>query len=232
MSVDQVVSALETSGWWSSSRWELWQYIDGHRPTELKRKVGSALLCDAVSGCSLGAGGCIMNVQSSKVGVGWGRFRAARMASTAKHIAELCSEGFATCLVACFGGIDTKLRMLPRTVSVARFWYDGHRDLGQCLSGLDFKTCTDCIRDDDCCCCCCCMFVPAGMANILAAMAQYTPQLISGPAITSSSILPMKTAEDLEAWERLDDVIMVRCDVMASVSFCAALVTYSSASSC
>lgn len=60
-------------------------------------------------------------------------------------------------------------------------------------------------------------FVPAGMANILAALAQHAPQLSSGAAITSSSILPMKTVEDLEAWERLDDVIMVRC-VMISVS--------------
>eukprot|EP00775_Hariotina_reticulata_P006495 gene6495-6723_t len=47
-----------------------------------------------------------------------------------------------------------------------------------------------------------------GMANILAALSQHVPQLSSGAAITSSSILPMRTAEDLEAWDRLDDVIM------------------------
>jgi hypothetical protein len=69
------------------------------------------------------------------------------------------------------------------------------------------------------------------MANILAALAQHAPHLSSSAAVTSSSILPMKTAEDLEAWERLDDVIMVRC-VMALVICGAAMVPYSSASSC
>uniref|UniRef100_A0A383VGD9 NAD(P)-binding domain-containing protein n=1 Tax=Tetradesmus obliquus TaxID=3088 RepID=A0A383VGD9_TETOB len=48
-----------------------------------------------------------------------------------------------------------------------------------------------------------------GMANIVAALAKHAPGIASaGSGISSSSILPMASAEDLAAWERLDDVIM------------------------
>ncbi|WIA12335.1 hypothetical protein OEZ85_012388 [Tetradesmus obliquus] len=48
-----------------------------------------------------------------------------------------------------------------------------------------------------------------GMANIVAALAKHAPGVASaGSGISSSSILPMASAEDLAAWERLDDVIM------------------------
>lgn len=49
----------------------------------------------------------------------------------------------------------------------------------------------------------------AGMANILAALSQHAPAVAAAKAVSSSSILPMTTAEELQAWERLDDVIMV-----------------------
>lgn len=53
------------------------------------------------------------------------------------------------------------------------------------------------------------------MANILSALKQHCPALAAVAATpqlsvgSSSTILPMKTADDLEAWEKLDDVIMV-----------------------
>jgi hypothetical protein len=47
------------------------------------------------------------------------------------------------------------------------------------------------------------------LANIMAALKQHAPGIAAGSSISSSSILPMSTAEDLAAWERLDDVIMV-----------------------
>lgn len=53
-----------------------------------------------------------------------------------------------------------------------------------------------------------------GMANILSALKQHCPALAAVAATpqlsvgSSSTILPMKTADDLEAWEKLDDVIM------------------------
>jgi hypothetical protein len=56
----------------------------------------------------------------------------------------------------------------------------------------------------------CCSIVRAGLANIVAALAQHAPGVSAGKGISSSSILPMATAEDLAAWQRLDDVIMVR----------------------
>ncbi|KIZ06137.1 hypothetical protein MNEG_1822 [Monoraphidium neglectum] len=43
-----------------------------------------------------------------------------------------------------------------------------------------------------------------GMANVVAAMKQHLAPQIR----TTQEVLPMRTAEDLEAWERLDDVIM------------------------
>ena len=53
------------------------------------------------------------------------------------------------------------------------------------------------------------------MANILAAAQQHAPALAAAirpqlSAATAETILPMKTAEDLEIWDKLDDVIMVR----------------------
>ena len=60
------------------------------------------------------------------------------------------------------------------------------------------------------------------MANIVAALkahcpalaaAAAAPQLSSGSATT---ILPMRSEEDLAVWERLDDVIMVGCKVLAA----------------
>jgi hypothetical protein len=54
------------------------------------------------------------------------------------------------------------------------------------------------------------------MANVLAAIAGHAPQLAASMkqqqlAVTSgTTVLPMRTAEDLEAWQKLDDVIMVR----------------------
>jgi hypothetical protein len=54
------------------------------------------------------------------------------------------------------------------------------------------------------------LIVCAGLANVVAALAQHAPGVAAGKGISSSSILPMATAEDLAAWQRLDDVIMVR----------------------
>lgn len=45
------------------------------------------------------------------------------------------------------------------------------------------------------------------MANIIAAIKQHAPQIAAATSISSSTILPMKTADDLAVWERLDDVI-------------------------
>ena len=59
----------------------------------------------------------------------------------------------------------------------------------------------------------CLLLLAAGMANIVAALKQHSPALAATSQLSSSSsstILPMKTAQDLEAWEKLDDVIMVR----------------------
>jgi hypothetical protein len=48
------------------------------------------------------------------------------------------------------------------------------------------------------------------MANIMAALKQHAPGIAAaGSGVSSSSILPMSTAEELAVWERLDDVIMV-----------------------
>lgn len=40
-------------------------------------------------------------------------------------------------------------------------------------------------------------------------MQQYAPALLAASTPAQRSILPMMSAEDLTAWERLDDVIMV-----------------------
>lgn len=56
---------------------------------------------------------------------------------------------------------------------------------------------------------------PTGMAHIVAAIKAHCPQLAAVAATpqlsngSSSTILPMKSEEDLAFWEKLDDVIMV-----------------------
>eukprot|EP00878_Enallax_costatus_P001050 GHUV01001185.1.p1 GENE.GHUV01001185.1~~GHUV01001185.1.p1 ORF type:complete len:643 (+),score=165.16 GHUV01001185.1:143-2071(+) len=47
-----------------------------------------------------------------------------------------------------------------------------------------------------------------GISNIIAAIQKHAPQIAAATPISSSSILPMITADDLAIWERLDDVIM------------------------
>jgi hypothetical protein len=51
------------------------------------------------------------------------------------------------------------------------------------------------------------------MPNILAAFKKHCPQVAATDSVlrpgSVDTILPMKTAADLQKWEKLDDVIMV-----------------------
>lgn len=54
-----------------------------------------------------------------------------------------------------------------------------------------------------------------GMANIITALKSHCPALAAAAATSqlsvgsATTILPMRSAEDMEAWQKLDDVIMV-----------------------
>lgn len=60
----------------------------------------------------------------------------------------------------------------------------------------------------------------AGMANIVAAIKAHCPAVAAATGPNQlrpgrvTTVLPMKTAEDLEVWQKLDDVIMVRLWVL------------------
>eukprot|EP00879_Flechtneria_rotunda_P002013 GHRR01002190.1.p1 GENE.GHRR01002190.1~~GHRR01002190.1.p1 ORF type:complete len:439 (+),score=154.06 GHRR01002190.1:1582-2898(+) len=47
-----------------------------------------------------------------------------------------------------------------------------------------------------------------GIANILAAINKYASDIAANKVTSTTSVLPMTTAEELAVWERLDDVIM------------------------
>lgn len=66
----------------------------------------------------------------------------------------------------------------------------------------------------------CITVTAAGMANIVAAIKAHCPAVAAATGPNQlrpgsvTTVLPMKTAEDLEVWQKLDDVIMVRLWVL------------------